>query len=368
MPDLEGLSERMPGELPLPHGPAEITAPWLSRVLDMPIDHLTVTPFGTGQTGATYRVRFSSNRSAAGKTDTRVVKLSSQDESVRARVALGYRAEHAFYRDVAHTVAVPVPRVYHCAIDRDGADFVLVMADLAPAVQGDQLAGCDAVLARLAVEALAGLHGPRWCDPAWLEFPAATMPKAGADFARGLGELARAATATTLGCLGAKMTAEDRETLRAAADLVEPWLLAEPARFSLLHGDYRLDNLLVDTTDNTVTVVDWQTLSVGLPARDLAYFLATCLQPALRREHERRLVADYHAALRRRGVLDYSDNECWTDYRFGLLQVPLITTLGFAFSAETDRGDDMVLTMLSRGCRALRDHETFALVKGLANA
>jgi hypothetical protein len=153
-----------------------------------------------------------------------------------------------------------------------------------------------------------------------------------------------------------------------AAGLVESWLLAEPDRFSLLHGDYRLDNLLVDPTDNSVTVVDWQTLSVGLPGRDLAYFLATCMQPASRREHERRLVSSYRSALRRHGVRDYSERECWTDYRFGLLQVPLITTLGFAFSAETDRGDDMVLAMLSRGCQALRDHDTFTLIRGLADA
>ena len=62
--------------------------------------------------------------------------------------------------------------------------------------------------------------------------------------------------------------------------MVTPWLLAEPDRFSLMHGDYRLDNMLFDPDRTRVTVVDWQTLGVGLPARDLAYFLATSLRPA----------------------------------------------------------------------------------------
>jgi hypothetical protein len=40
----------------------------------------------------------------------------------------------------------------------------------------------------------------------------------------------------------------------------------------------------------------------------------------------------------------------------------LISALGFAFAAATDRGDDMVLTMLARGCRAIRELGTLELV------
>jgi hypothetical protein len=122
--------------------------------------------------------------------DTLIVKLPSQDEAVRERVALGYKSEHAFYTEVADTLAMPLPYCYYCEIDRNGADFVMLLADLAPAVQGDQLLGCSVDEARLAAQALAGLHGPRWCDPAWLTFTGATMPRPDADFARGLGDIA----------------------------------------------------------------------------------------------------------------------------------------------------------------------------------
>ena len=78
--------------------------------------------------------------------------------------------------------------------------------------------------------------------------------------------------------------------------LVTPWLLAEPNRFALMHGDYRLDNMLFDPDRTRITVVDWQTLGVGLPARDLAYF--TAHQPAagdpVRRSSDE-LVESYHA-------------------------------------------------------------------------
>ena len=49
----------------------------------------------------------------------------------------------------------------------------------------------------------------------------------------------------------------------------------------LVHGDYRLDNMLFGTAgaDRALTVVDWQTVSWGPAMTDLAYFLG-CALPA----------------------------------------------------------------------------------------
>lgn len=350
----------------IPSSPGEVTRSWLAEVLDTDVLDVSVTPVGTGQTGATYRVTPTYSADRCGLPDTFIVKLPSQDEAVRQRVAGGYRCEFAFYTDVADTVAVPLPHCFHCEIDRDGADFVLLLSDLAPAVQGDQIAGCNAIEARLAVEALAGLHGPRWCDPRWLAFTGAMMPKLDADAAKGIGELAIMATDTTLGMLDERITAADRRTLCEAAALVSAWILLEPQRFSILHGDYRIDNLLFDPERSKVTVVDWQTMSIGLPARDLAYFAATSLLPEQRAQTEHELVGAYREALQLHGVTGYDIDSCWRDYQLGMLQVPLITTLGFAFSAATERGDEMVLAMLSRGCRAIRELGTLDLIRELS--
>lgn len=352
---------------PIPAAPAEVTAGWLSRVLSdadrtVTVDAVDVTPIGTGQTGATYRVAVGYAGDHAGLPDSFVIKLPAQEDAVRERVALSYRSEHAFYTGVADTLAVPLPRCYHCALAADGGEFALLLADMAPAEQGDQIRGCTPEEARLAVTALAGLHGPRWCDPAWLSFAGTVMPKADEPTARGLGDITRLAAQTTIDRLGARMEQADRDTVAASADRIADWLLGAPERFSLLHGDYRADNLLFDPARTRVTVVDWQTLAVGLPARDLAYFLATSLSPDDRAVHERELVGVYHGALRSHGVADYDAETCWQDYRFGMLQVPLITTLGFAFSTATERGDDMVLAMLSRGSRAIRELGTLEMI------
>lgn len=352
----------------IPASPAEVTAEWLSRVLGdegrpVMIDAVEISPIGTGQTGATYRlaVRYAENTTQL--PDSFVIKLPAQEEAVRERVALSYRSEHAFYTGVADTVAVPLPRCYYCALAGDGAEFALLLADMAPAEQGDQIVGCTVDEARLAVTALAGLHGPRWCDPAWLSFAGTVMPKPDEAAARGLGDITRLAAQTTVDKLGDRMDPADRATVLESAEAIADWLLGSPERFSLLHGDYRADNLLFDPGRTRVTVVDWQTLGVGLPARDLAYFTATSLSPDDRAAHEQDLVALYRRALERYGVRDYDAETCWQDYRFGMLQVPLITTLGFAFSAATDRGDDMVLAMLARGSRAIRELGTLDLVR-----
>ena len=358
-------SESASDALAIPRGPADVTPEWLTAVLRTDVRAVQVTPIGTGQTGATYRLAVEYGLPSTDLPTTFAIKLSSQDDAVRERVALGYRSEHAFYTEVADEVRVPLPRHYHCEISTDGGDFVLLLADLAPAVQGDQIRGCTPAEADLGVRALAGLHGPTWCDPRWTDFPGVVMSVASEDAIKGLGDIAVLATTMTLERLGARMTAQDRETAAEAMSLATRWLMADRDRFALLHGDYRLDNLLFDPDRTRVTVVDWQTLGVGLPARDLAYFTGTSLLPDERASADEDLVTAYHAELSGYGVTDYDRETCWRDYRVGMLQVPLITTLGCAFSISTERGDDMMLVMLERGCRAIRELGSLNLVRAL---
>ena len=89
---------------------------------------------------------------------------------------------------------------------------------------------------------------------------------------------------------------------------------------------------------------------------------ATGLKPELRAAIENDLVDEYHHALCGYGVTGYDRETCWRDYRLGMPQVLLISALGFAFATATERGDDMVLTMLARGCQAIRDLGTLELI------
>jgi hypothetical protein len=331
-------------------------------VLHADVRGVDVVPIGTGQTGATYRLTVTYAGGDGDLPATFAVKLPSQDETVRERVALGYRSEHAFYTQVASLVQVPIPEHFHCEISEDGGDFVLLLADMAPALQGDQISGCSPAEAELAVRALAGLHAPTWCDPKWANFPGLAMSMPNEDAAKGFGDVAVLATQITLDRLGDRMTAQDRDTATESMSMVTPWLLAEPGRFALMHGDYRLDNMLFAPDRGKVTVVDWQTLGAGLPARDLAYFTATSLLPEVRSGIDDALVNAYHDELLRYGITGYDRETCWQDYRLGALQAPLLTVLGCAFASTTERGDEMMLVMLQRGCQAIRDLRSTDLI------
>ncbi|WP_338071588.1 phosphotransferase [Actinomadura bangladeshensis] len=326
-----------------------ITAPWLGGVLNGRVDDVAMEPIGTGQIGAVYRLSLA----GSGVPARLVAKLPVADPAVRAMLGGTYRTEVLFYRDIAGTVRIRTPHCHHAEIDPETFEFVLLLEDLAPAVQGDQIAGCPVRRARDCVAGLAGLHGPRWCDPSLLDVGGLSRPDA-ADAAT-LAEVYGPAVEIFIDRFPDRLSTEDKDTLRSTADAVGPWLTGRAERFGLVHGDYRLDNLLFPPEGAPITV-DWQTLTIGLPARDLSYFLATSLGVADRRAHERDLVAHYHEALVSHGVRDYPLELCWDDYRFALLQAPLIIVLGCAYGTPTERGDAMFLAMAARACTALRDH------------
>jgi aminoglycoside phosphotransferase (APT) family kinase protein len=281
----------------------------------------------------------------------------------RQRVAQGYRAEVMFYSQIARTVDVSTPRCWYSAITEDGTDFTLLLEDLQPARPGVQIESCSLNQASDAVENLAALHAPRWNDVTLLEMKGVGLTdSASAQF---VGEI----FATAVDDFVARFDAlgdEDIETLHRCAEAVCPWLLTRPDPFAVVHGDYRLDNLMFPPAGRGVFALDWQTVGVAPPGRDLAYFIGTALRPEDRPHWESDLVTLYFDELRRRGVQDYSPSECFDDYRLGPLQGPFITVLGCVYGATAERSpdaDEMFISMATRSCAAIRELESLSLVR-----
>lgn len=335
----------------------DLTAEWLSEVLDDDVSSVRAEAIGTGQTAASYRLTLD----AVGGPRTLVAKVAAGDDDARRRVAGGYRREVGLYADLAATLDVRIPRCWHAVIGDDALRFTLLLEDLAPRTPGVQADGCSPARAGAAVENLAGLHASRWADQSLFALPYLDPPAARASF---MGDLTLRCADVFLERYGDHLAATEVDTLHRCAAAVERWYPGAPETFALLHGDYRVDNLLFGAAEDDVVAIDWQTLAVGPPGRDLAYFLSMSLPVETRRSAEDELVAIYHASLLARGVGSYTLEECRRDYRQGALQAPVITMIGAALSTaeRSSAADTMFLSMTARACTAVRDLGTLDLV------
>jgi hypothetical protein len=340
--------------------PQDIDADWFSECLraaghpQAAVRGFTAERIGTGQIGLCIRYRLDVDGEDPEVPRSLVGKFPSDDPVSRATgVQLrNYLKEVSFYRTLQHRLDIATPRCYFADIVDEGPEFMVLLEDLHPARQGDQLAGCDADVARAAVLALVGLHAPSWNDAAlrgidWLGEPDAASAAAGR-------ELYRTLLPGFLDRYGARLAADEIAIIARVADAAAGPLFAglgEP--FSLVHVDYRLDNLLIDQRQQPprVAVVDWQSITLGSPLADVAYFLGAGLEPARRRAVEAGTVRAYCAAMQRAGIDGYAWTCCWDDYRRGAFAGFGVTVIASMLVQQTPRGDEMFTVMARRHSR-----------------
>jgi len=348
----------------IPRSPVDVTSSWISNVLasagyDAIVSHVTVEPIGTGQMASSLRVTPSYESHTDAPTSL-VVKIASDDPNSRQAGARGaYLKEVRFYQELADDLPVATPGSLWAGIDVDTSDFAIVLEDMRPARQGDQIAGCDATSVAAAAVNIAGLHAPRWGDRSLYELDWLTVPEA--DRQASFEELKLILAVMTPGFIDryrTRLTSTHVDHLEWFAESVDTWLADDTGRFALTHCDHRLDNLLFAPAAGAarpVTVVDWQTVAVRNPGADIAYLLGTSVEPPVRREIEHDIVGQYHRALCELGVTGYGIEDCLDDYRSQTPHSLLLSVLGSMFTVQTARGDDMFMAMLRRSSQQMTD-------------
>jgi hypothetical protein len=349
--------------IPLVHGAADVTAEWCNAALAPRLGGARITdvatvPVGTGQVADTIRLHLTYDEPGAGPP-TLVAKVPSADETSRAGAAATrtYEIEASFYRELAASLPVRTPECWYAHHDPETNAYVVVLEDVAPAQQGDQMRGCTVAEIEAAVDELALLHGPRWGDPrlpelTWIRKP---TPET---------------TATTVSLVTwAAQSFREHYAGRIAPDtlaLVDRlvprlayYLAVPPEPWTVVHGDFRADNLLFG--GERVVVVDWQTVGLGAGPSDLAYLLGASLTPDVRRTEESRLVDRYVAALEAQGIAVDRD-EVWTQYRRYAFSGLLMAVIAQALVRRTERGDEMFITMADRHARQALDLDSEALL------
>jgi len=353
--------------IPFIHHPDDVTPEWLTAVLRAAgatergtVESVEAKAVGTGQVGDSVRFTLTWDEDGAGPA-TVIGKFPTEDETSRATATAvrTYEVEARFYQQLRDRVDISAPRPYVALFEPSTHDFVILMNDLAPAVQGDQITGCTPDEAALAMAEAAKLHAPLWGDAtlAGMDWLDRNSPEGLTDLMNMLwpGFVERYAGRV------------DPDVEAAGARLVErfgTYISFRPEPRTAVHGDFRLDNMLFDTTPGGVplTVVDWQTVSHGAGVQDVSYFLGTGLEPGLRASVERDLVKEYHDTLRAGGVRDLSFEACWDQYRRFAFSGFVMAVISSMIVGQTDRGDEMFMAMANRSGRMALDLETLELL------
>jgi hypothetical protein len=332
---------------------ASISVDWFNQCfaslgLQTQVVGFTAKQIGTGQIGKCIRYSFDLKNVEAQTPDVPlsvIGKYPADDESSRMTgVALqNFLKEVRFYQQLQDRLQIKTPKCYFAE-------------NLAPGEQGDQLLGCDPVVAKAALTELVGLHAPSWCDQSlrgltWLRDEELAQSSATMDMYRAQldGFIERFAPHLT----------EDEQWIIKQVGAVEnsPFTASFPEPFSLIHVDYRLDNLMIDRSGGSckITALDWQSITLGAPMNDVAYFIGAGLEPEVRRPVEEDLVKGYYQDLVNAGVQDFGWEACWQNYRSGAFAGFAVTVIASMLVQRTERGDEMFATMARRHARHALD-------------
>uniref|UniRef100_A0A669D0W7 Acyl-CoA dehydrogenase family member 11 n=1 Tax=Oreochromis niloticus TaxID=8128 RepID=A0A669D0W7_ORENI len=223
---------------------------------------LTVRQYSAGQSNPTFLIQTPSN--------SYVLRKQPPGELLPGahKVDREYRVQKALF-----SVGFPVPQpLLHCAdIKVIGTEFYLMQHVKGRIFRDLRLPGVSpaerTALYVAAVEVLAKLHS--------LDLPSLNLEAYG----RGPGYCRRQVSTWTK-----QYTAAAHRDIPAMNELSD-WLMknlpASDNEVTLVHGDYRLDNLIFHPTEaRVIAVLDWELSTTGQPLADLAYFLMPHYWPA----------------------------------------------------------------------------------------
>jgi thiamine kinase-like enzyme len=357
-----------------PATPEELSPQWLTKVLrvhgiEADVVALTSKRIGTGQIGQNHRYSIEYLSAPHNAPRTLVGKFVSPDPISRGTgLAMGiYAKEAMFYREFAPALErrMRVARAWVSEFDAAREATLILMEDLAPAEQGDQMEGCSVEAAQQAVAELAGLHSTFWEHEVLVDHPVFGNPR---DPMRAM-------------ILQHMMNEHwpafiERYRDRLSADMIElgtklvssltNWVMQRTGPMTLSHNDYRADNLMIapsgDSGPGWTAAVDWQTVSVGFGGGDLGYFLGASLLPDDRRAHQDRLIDLWHGLLVDHGVKGYDRSMAWDDYRNGQFAGFITAVVSSMITQRTDRGDEMFWAMAGRHLETALETDAGSLI------
>ena len=340
----------------IPQRPEELTAEWFTETLAERSAGATVTHVdpveigvGIGFVGEIFRCTLTWDRDDPDLPASVVAKVPSTTKANRAlgEGLMAYEREINIYRDAHGQLNIPMPDHIYTAMDPNPAPwmmgvleflfdrlplrgvnwlidrllslpesrlrrYLLVMEDIADARPAAQFDGGSLEDAHRSLALLAKFHAANWMNEQLLEeqpliWALSRNPKVfQAGYVRNRDQFIE-----HFGQLIGPGAVDHLDALQDEVPVLSRQLTTVP--WTILHGDYRLDNILF-REDGSIVVLDYQLLLWGRAGWDVAYFITTALDPKHRAE-ENDLLRSYHESLLAEGITDYAFDELIVDVR-----------------------------------------------------
>lgn len=350
---------------PIPPRPEDVTASWLAKALSTSGAETEVGAVAHEQlvhgAAAKLRVRLRYDANPRGLPETLWIKCGWEEHGPLMREMGVYAREALFYGELAAMTAVRAPRSWFSERDDQGGS-VIILEDLV--TRGAELWACtqprslDEV--RSLLETLAALHAPFWQDPRLTRMPGVEVlveaigPKAAWPRQNG-GQRLRDVVEGPRGALMPAYARAPERIERVFWRMVET--LDRTNGRTLLHGDPHPGNAFSDA-DGGAGLYDWQAISRGPWAFDVAYAAITAVSVADRRHGERDLLAHYLSALTAGGVEDAPGfEEAWDDFRRYIAHALFI----WPTNHTSHQAEENIRAMTERVAAAAADYRVFEL-------
>lgn len=259
------------------------------------------------------RWRLTYDRDEAEAPRSLVVKISSTDDLYRriGNFYDAYEREFHFYRTIAPTAPIRLPACYGLEVERESGAHVMLLEDLQSLMPGDQVVGLTPAQARDALTTIGRFHAAWWGRPELESL--AWMPQRNIQAARHHAAWPKFCDLFAAQLPSAALALGEHLAENFDARLSE----LEQSPHTIVHSDFRADNLMFDSSSVSapVVVLDWQLAIRGRGIMDVARLLCGSVNVDDRATHELSLLEGWHGALLVGGVTDYSFEQALAEFR-----------------------------------------------------
>ncbi len=353
---------------------SDVNSSWLTRVLHeagvldshINVKSIQLEPMGAGvgMMSSMSRILMDYDQEGASSPESLVIKLPAENETNRAVAEQFYLylKEVRFYEELAPLTSAASLKIYASSLD-ENQNFLLLMEDATDYRMGNQVIGATLEECEICVAELAKLHASFWGKLEAVDWlPHIANSENATNMAHGA-EMGWDQLIEYFGDQVPFSINERRDAYLANIDRLQN--LLDQAPTTLVHGDFRMDNMLFGqrVEHNPLIIVDYQGPLKGKGIQDFAYFLCHSTQIEVRRQHEQALVQSYVDGLIKGGVRGYDFPQAWEDYRVGVLYSWCVATVtAGTMDPDNDRGYAWMAKMVERNGVAIEDLDCLGLL------